>query len=715
MKSPIKLRTIKAKLLVAVTLLLTVALGVFITYSVNDELNTFYADHRVTLDGEFNQVSELIASAANTSYALAEFVANIPEVQETFANRDRERLKELMLPVFNAVKKKINLSQFQFHVPPATSFLRLHKPTKFGDDLSNIRPTVLEANRDRRPKIGLDKGRYGIGIRGVTPVFYMGKHIGTVEFGTALSSKLLSELKKKYKYDVFIFTFDGDRFKLHAKTSNWDITGISQDVLKKVLKTDKRIMKKVKKDGKHFLVLYSPLHDFSGKTLGIVAIPMDVTAALAHIKKSSYMFAGFSLLAIIFIIVVINFSLEKLVNRPLKTTYGTLKSMIEEGDLTKRIPMEKVDCAKLTGCHNSQCPEHGNAGNCWNTVGSNAIGESTAQKIASGTIKSCSDCIVVQNALKDEIDKMALWINNFIKSVASIIDEISSHSTKLNDSSNVLNNLSSELSSNSNNVYEKSNMVAVAAEEMSTNSSVVAEELENASARVSAIAEAAREMTSVINEISEKSESVRKITEEAYNQTQNTTGKIHQLGQAAQEIGQVTDIIMAISKQTNLLALNATIEAARAGEAGKGFAVVANEIKELARQTADATEEIQSKIEIIQQTTSMSVGEIEKIAGVIDQLNQATSTIAAAIEEQSVTTKDISENIITTSESIQEVTENVAQNSSVSGEIARDIADVNQAASEMSDRCQQVKKNAEDLQDQAGELIELVEMYKTRE
>jgi methyl-accepting chemotaxis protein len=157
-----------------------------------------------------------------------------------------------------------------------------------------------------------------------------------------------------------------------------------------------------------------------------------------------------------------------------------------------------------------------------------------------------------------------------------------------------------------------------------------------------------------------------------------------QLGAAANSIGKVIETITDISEQVNLLALNATIEAARAGEAGKGFAVVANEIKELAKQTAAATQDIKEKIEGIQGTTSMTVGQITEITQVINDVNDVVGNIATAVEQQSAATKEIATNVAQASQGIQEVNENVNQSSSVSGEISRDIAGVSVSMNEMS-------------------------------
>ena len=173
-----------------------------------------------------------------------------------------------------------------------------------------------------------------------------------------------------------------------------------------------------------------------------------------------------------------------------------------------------------------------------------------------------------------------------------------------------------------------------------------------------------------------------------------------------------TFAITAISAQTNLLALNATIEAARAGAAGKGFAVVANEIKELAQQTATATEDIKNKIGGIQGFTTMAVSDIEKISQTIKEVNEIVTTIAAAIEEQTVVTKDIAGNIAQAAMGIQEVNSNVAQTSTVAGSIAQDIADVNQAAGEMSSSSSQVKISAAELSKVAEQIQAFMAKFK---
>ena len=167
------------------------------------------------------------------------------------------------------------------------------------------------------------------------------------------------------------------------------------------------------------------------------------------------------------------------------------------------------------------------------------------------------------------------------------------------------------------------------------------------------------------------------------------------LGDSSAEIGQIIKVITSIAQQTNLLALNATIEAARAGEAGKGFAVVANEVKELAKETARATEDISQKIEAIQADTGDAVDAIGSISTIIDQINDIQNTIASAVEEQAVTTAEIGRNVSEASRGSTEIAENI---SSVAG-----------AAGSTAEGATEVQRSAGDLTKMAAELQALVD------
>ncbi len=312
----------------------------------------------------------------------------------------------------------------------------------------------------------------------------------------------------------------------------------------------------------------------------------------------------------------------------------------------------------------------------------------------------------------DELGIIGRKLDEMIGNLKNMFTKITSGSNNLEMSSSELSSISEQVSNHSELVSGKSNTIAVAAEEMSANMNSVAAAVEETATNVKMVAASAEEMTSVITEIAQNSEKARVVTGQAVEQAQNASVRINELGKAAEEIGKVTETITAISEQTNLLALNATIEAARAGEAGKGFAVVANEIKELARQTASATEEIQTRIEGIQSSTNNTVSEIEQISKVINDVNEIVSTIAAAVEEQSVTTQEIANNVVQASEGIHEVTENVTQSSTVAGEIAQDISDMNQTASEMSSMSSQLNMSAQELSRLAQQLQEIVARFK---
>lgn len=313
---------------------------------------------------------------------------------------------------------------------------------------------------------------------------------------------------------------------------------------------------------------------------------------------------------------------------------------------------------------------------------------------------------------QDEVGIMTAALNKMSTSLRTLIRDIRRGVQTLNTTSSNLSTLAKDMSVNSEDTTGKAQTVAAAAEEMSVNMDSVAAASEETSVNVNMVAAAAEEMSATITEIASNTEKTNTITETAVVQSKKASDQIHELGSAAVEVGKVTESITEISEQTNLLALNATIEAARAGEAGKGFAVVANEIKELAKQTAEATAEIKEKISKIQRASESSVEDITQIAGVIGEVSEMVSTVAVTVEEQASATQEIADNVSQASLGIQEVNENVAQASSVTGEVAADIAEVGHAAHEINTNSTQVNTNAGELSELAEKLSGIINKFK---
>ena len=313
---------------------------------------------------------------------------------------------------------------------------------------------------------------------------------------------------------------------------------------------------------------------------------------------------------------------------------------------------------------------------------------------------------------KDEVGEMAHWFNVFIEKLQGIIGQIAENSASVGASSEQLSGISNQLLDGAQDTSQRSNNVATAAEEMSANLNNVAAAMEESSTNANMVATAAEEMSSTINEIAENAEKARGVSSDAVDQANTASEKMQELGEAANKIGKVTETITEISEQTNLLALNATIEAARAGEAGKGFAVVANEIKELAKQTAEATLDIKNLIDDVQNTSHSTSDGINQISKVITGVNDIVATIATAVEEQTAATQEIANNISQASQGIQEVNENVSQSSAVSTEISQNIAEVSSAAETISGNSNEVKQSAEDLLARSNELNKIVGSFK---
>lgn len=279
--------------------------------------------------------------------------------------------------------------------------------------------------------------------------------------------------------------------------------------------------------------------------------------------------------------------------------------------------------------------------------------------------------------LTENVNLMAATLTNQVKRIGEVAIAIADASAKL---------------------ITESDTVAAAAAETSAQAATVSSAAEEVSTNTQSVATGIEEMNASIREIARNAADAATVATSAVKMAETTNETIAKLGISSTEIGNIVKVITSIAQQTNLLALNATIEAARAGEAGKGFAVVANEVKELAKQTANATEDISKKVEAIQGNTKSSIDAIAQITAIINQINDFQNTIASAVEEQTATTNEIARNI-----------NQVAIGSS---EIARNITNVADAAVSASTSASNTQTSAIALSKTASELQEIVNQFK---
>jgi methyl-accepting chemotaxis protein len=621
-----RLRSIAARLILAISLTVAVACGVLGTFSIMQQRALTQLALEQQLKLQYDSVIAAVDYEGRAALAVSSVIAALPPVADAVASGERDKLGPLLLGPLAALKAQ-GMPLISFHAPPAVAFYRVHDPKQFGDDISARRITVVESNKTGQPIVGVEPGRDALGIFAMTPIMRDGKSLAVVDIGVAFGKEFVDRVKKRFGIDLAVHWYDGNAFKKLSSTFGQPVA--TQDELKSAF-DGAALHRDATFDGHPAAVYLGQIKNYAGKPVAVLEVVKDTTEyeAAASSSQRNLMLGTAVILAGA---VLLAFLLGRGLSRPLAAITAVM-NQLSSGDTAVTIP----------------------GGDRKDELGTMAVAVDVFRRnmIEALALRETQEAAKAQA----ELEKKALqrqMADRFEADVKSVVGAVA-------QATRDMQRVAGEITTSVNGTSERASAAAAASEE--------------ASASVNTVAAATEELASSVAEIGRQVTHSSGVADDAVAKAGQTTEMVGSLAAAGEKIGDVLRLIGAIASQTNLLALNATIEAARAGDAGRGFAVVASEVKELASQTAKATEEIAGQVAAIQSATGDCVTAIGGISDTIREISGIATTIAAAVEEQDSATREIARSVQQAAAGTSEVSVNVA-GASQAADQSRALAD----------------------------------------